>query len=253
MSENIAAAIAAKNEVIAQQGTSLDEVAAVLETKAAGDTDISLGLTSAAVGQTIKVKAIDESGKPTAWEAANMPSGESGEVKAWEEFMHFTVDNNETTVFDFSSNGAETLESKKAKEVYIYSPQCASGLAGTADASGTVTVNGRVYVSGLNTFLRLARGSLKLWLCAKVDSLDLWYFGRDTYAGLGSVNVVCSAVSESNGLLSITVNAKNAYMRIHTYENGIPMPSGPVDYIKTVTVSLSAPSAAGVEFIVYVR
>ena len=37
-----------------------------------GDTDISLGLTSAAVGQTIKVKAIDESGKPTAWEAADM-------------------------------------------------------------------------------------------------------------------------------------------------------------------------------------
>lgn len=75
MSENIAAAIAAKNEVIAQQGTSLDEVAAVLETKAAGGTDISLGLTSAAVGQTIKVKAIDESGKPTAWEAADMASG----------------------------------------------------------------------------------------------------------------------------------------------------------------------------------
>lgn len=37
--------------------------------------DISLGLTSAAVGQTIKVKAIDESGKPTAWDAADMPSG----------------------------------------------------------------------------------------------------------------------------------------------------------------------------------
>ena len=72
MSENIAAAIAAKNEVIAQQGTSLDEVAAVLETKAAGGTDISLGLTSAAVGQTIKVKAVDESGKPTEWEAADV-------------------------------------------------------------------------------------------------------------------------------------------------------------------------------------
>ena len=38
---------------------------------AAGGTDISLGLTSAAVGQTIKVKAVDESGKPTAWEAAD--------------------------------------------------------------------------------------------------------------------------------------------------------------------------------------
>lgn len=216
-------------------------------------TDISLGLTSAAVGQTIKVKAIDESGKPTEWEAADMPSGESGEVKAWEEFMHFTVDNNETTVFDFSSNGAETLESKKAKEVYIYSPQHASGLDGTPDASGTVTVNGRVYISGLNTFVRPHLGSLKLWLCAKVDSLDLLYFGRDTDAGFGEVNVVCSAVSESNGLLSTKVNAKNAYRKIYTYENGIPMPSGPVDYIKTVMVSLSAPSAAGVEFIVYVR
>ena len=42
---------------------------------AAGGSDISLGLTSAAVGQTIKVKAVDESGKPTEWEAANMPSG----------------------------------------------------------------------------------------------------------------------------------------------------------------------------------
>lgn len=40
-----------------------------------GDTDISLGLTSAAVGQIIKVKAIDASGKPTAWEAADMQSG----------------------------------------------------------------------------------------------------------------------------------------------------------------------------------
>ena len=40
----------------------------------------SLGLTSAAVGQTIKVKAIDASGKPTAWEAADMPSGGGWEL-----------------------------------------------------------------------------------------------------------------------------------------------------------------------------
>ena len=88
MSENIAAAIAAKNQVIAQQGTSLDEVAAVLETKAAGGTDISLGLTSAAVGQTIKVKSVDDSGKPTAWEAANMPSG-GGET--WEKISDVSL------------------------------------------------------------------------------------------------------------------------------------------------------------------
>ena len=45
-----------------------------------GGTDISLGLTSAAVGQIIKVKAIDESGKPTAWEAADISAGGGWEL-----------------------------------------------------------------------------------------------------------------------------------------------------------------------------
>ena len=36
----------------------------------ASGTDISLGLTGAAVGDIIKVKAVDASGKPTSWEAA---------------------------------------------------------------------------------------------------------------------------------------------------------------------------------------
>lgn len=38
--------------------------------EASGGGDISLGLSSASVGQTIKVKAVDENGKPTEWEAA---------------------------------------------------------------------------------------------------------------------------------------------------------------------------------------
>lgn len=40
-----------------------------------GGTDISLGLTAATVGQTIKVKAVDTDGKPTAWEAVDMAGG----------------------------------------------------------------------------------------------------------------------------------------------------------------------------------
>ena len=44
-------------------------------------TDISLGLTGASVGDIIKVKAVDDSGKPTAWEAAQMLSG-SGKAKS---------------------------------------------------------------------------------------------------------------------------------------------------------------------------
>lgn len=37
-------------------------------------TDISLGLTGASVGDIIKVKQVDANGKPTAWEAAGMPT-----------------------------------------------------------------------------------------------------------------------------------------------------------------------------------
>lgn len=47
-----------------------------------GGTDISLGLTAATVGQTVKVKAVDTDGKPTAWEAVDMASnGKIQEVK----------------------------------------------------------------------------------------------------------------------------------------------------------------------------
>lgn len=41
-----------------------------------GGTDISLGLTAATVGQTVKVKAVDTDGKPTAWEAVDAAWGE---------------------------------------------------------------------------------------------------------------------------------------------------------------------------------
>lgn len=44
-----------------------------------GGTDISLGLTAATVGQTVKVKAVDAGGKPTAWETVEMAGGGENE------------------------------------------------------------------------------------------------------------------------------------------------------------------------------
>ena len=43
-------------------------------------TDISLNVTGATVGQTIKVKTVDANGKPTAWEAVNMAAGDTWEL-----------------------------------------------------------------------------------------------------------------------------------------------------------------------------
>ena len=48
-----------------------------------GGTDVSLGLTSATVGQIAKIKAVDSDGKPTEWESAAIGSGgSSGNVEA---------------------------------------------------------------------------------------------------------------------------------------------------------------------------
>lgn len=57
------------------QGVGVDDAGALWTAAGSGGTDISLGLTSAQVGQIIKVKAVDENGKPTQWEAGGMPSG----------------------------------------------------------------------------------------------------------------------------------------------------------------------------------
>lgn len=53
-----------------------------------GGTDVSLGITAATVGQTIKVKAVDTEGKPTAWEAVDAASG----AETWELIAEIDVD-----------------------------------------------------------------------------------------------------------------------------------------------------------------
>ena len=74
-------------------------------------TDISLGVTGATVGQTIKVKAVDADGKPTAWEAVDMAAGDT---EVWEELTHFvsTADNPVNTV-------KQTFTAGAYKKIYI--------------------------------------------------------------------------------------------------------------------------------------
>ena len=73
-------------------------------------TDISLGVT-ATVGQTIKVKAVDADGKPTAWEAVDMAAGDT---EVWEELSHFvsTADNPVNSV-------KQTFPAGAYKKIYI--------------------------------------------------------------------------------------------------------------------------------------
>lgn len=58
-------------------------------------TDISLGVT-ATVGQTIKVKAVDTNGKPTAWEAVDMTAGDT---EVWEKVCQVTTTENVSFIY----------------------------------------------------------------------------------------------------------------------------------------------------------
>lgn len=86
--------------------TEIDEIKA----GGVGGTDISLGVT-ATVGQTIKVKAVDADGKPTAWEAVDM---ETCGTDVWEELTHFvsTADNAVNSV-------KQTFQAGAYKKIYI--------------------------------------------------------------------------------------------------------------------------------------
>lgn len=83
-----------------------------------GGTDISLGITAATVGQTIKVKAVDTEGKPTAWEAVDA----AGEEK-WEKIadIELRADTAAYVLADFATW-------RKAK-VIMTRPQYVSGLS----------------------------------------------------------------------------------------------------------------------------
>lgn len=59
-------------------------------------TDISLNVTGATVGQTIKVKAVDANGKPTAWEAVDMAAGDA---EVWEKVCQVTTNENVSFIY----------------------------------------------------------------------------------------------------------------------------------------------------------
>lgn len=63
-----------------------------------GGTDTSLGITGATVGQTVKIKSVDENGVPTEWEAADAASGGDG----WTEIGELTVEGTEFIISDYT-------------------------------------------------------------------------------------------------------------------------------------------------------
>lgn len=111
-----------------------------------GGTDISLGVT-ATVGQTIKVKAVDADGKPTAWEAVDMATGDT---EVWELINTLTItEENAVAMFaiDKDSNGKPFSLKKATMKSLLTNTK-------NVPLKGWLCFNGRgVYNSGVHGFV----------------------------------------------------------------------------------------------------
>ena len=112
----------------------------------AGGSDLSMGLTSAQVGQIIKVKAVDDAGRPTQWEAADLPSGGGKtwtkilEVEITEATANFVVNglDNYTDFIIFNDGLRNETTIDSAMDLDINDIRVGTGLV-TVLKNGTVT------------------------------------------------------------------------------------------------------------------
>ncbi len=93
-----------------------------------GDAGAGMDVTGAAVGQIAKITAVDGTGKPTAWEAVDMPSGGGGHWETvldtvWEQdVIHPMAYNSETGIFTCAEGELSNLE---LDTEYVFFQQCA--------------------------------------------------------------------------------------------------------------------------------
>lgn len=104
--------VATKSEVEAAQTTAENAQTTANAARNTADAAISLGLTAATPGQIIKVKTVQD-GKPTEWEAVDMPGGDK-----WEKIKEITIaegaeESNALTI-NADENG-NTFRLKKAR------------------------------------------------------------------------------------------------------------------------------------------
>ena len=135
----------------------------------------NLGISGASVGQTVKIKAVDSSGVPTEWEAADMASGGSGDE--WEMIADITTDGN-TNVFTFTG-----LSYREIIVDFWF-----SGTFSTTSAYTTFSVNG----VGCRV-ARMIRTNSSPAFRFRVELFDGVMFEHEIYGSMGGATYVESA------------------------------------------------------------
>lgn len=128
--------------------------------------------TTAAVGQIIKVKSVDGTGKPTEWEAADLPSGGGGET--WEKLVDTTLAEAVGSV-TYTFDNCKRIKALIAPALSIADGEFVSGWT-------RITINNVVYAS----------------FNSRIDSYEGIYFEIDSECPpyvQGNINVVRNATT----------------------------------------------------------
>lgn len=141
-------------------------------------TDLSLGITSAAVGNIVKVKAVDAAGKPTIWES----------IVPTLSMLKTRYD----TIVDYTFNGTSTLSTAEGLSDYILWNGCKA--VWNKDAQGDLLKAVRMW--GYIEFTKAVTQEdvlsvFKLSAACRAsyfyqDTPSSWYYGDDTGNGVGT-------------------------------------------------------------------
>ena len=174
-------------------------VGSMIDAAIAEHTSNPLNITGATVGQIAKITAVDDSGKPTAWEAVNMPSGGVGaSYRSWSKVWSLAV------AEDIAGFEADNIDLDGKSEIMIV-------FISDSTASRTM-VNGRLIINGVDAG-KVLFNSLPL----RKDSHSFIIIGRaddgieyttmaakaeyQTYPWQGDVNVVHRMVRGTNTVI----------------------------------------------------
>lgn len=223
----------AKTDVMTQD-VGVDKNGKLYTEPAEGSADVSLGVSGAAIGQIAKITAVDESGKPTAWEAVDIPTGgggidlgltgaavgdiirvktvdTTGKPTTWESIAPTLsiLKTRYDTIVDYTFDGTSTLSTAEGLSDYILFNGCKAVWNKDAQGNPLKAVRMWGYIectkavtqeNGLSAFSLSAacRGSYFYQ-----DTPSSWYYGDDIGNGVGTYGLNDEAILNSK---SISIN-----------------------------------------------
>lgn len=175
----------------------------------AGVADISLSVTGATVGQIAKITAVDDSGKPTAWEAVDMPSvgGRGSGVGPYKFIQTVTIPDGE----DVSK--VEITIPAKTRKLYVL------GKTNTSSTFGTTVrfyiKNGQINLASINIDKNMSNRNV-LFSAELYDDIQFMSFSTSNsgfnveYPGYVSYNDYASYFSKDNNIFQIIIKSASS-------------------------------------------